>query len=103
MRAIHPVFYVSMLKPATPNTFQQRSKPLPVPVIIDREPEYKISKIVNSKIDHWRAYKLLYKVIWLGYKDTNNNSKWLPATELEHAKELLNDFHLKYPSKLEPL
>jgi len=103
MRAIHPVFYVSMLKPATPNTFQQRFKPLPVPVIIDREPEYKISKIVNSKIDHWRAYKLLYKVIWLGYKDTDNNSKWLPATELEHAKELLNDFHLKYPSKLEPL
>jgi len=23
--------------------------------------------------------------------------------ELEHAKELLNDFHLKYPSKLGPL
>jgi len=37
--------------------------------------EYKISKIVNSKIDHQRAYKLLYKVIWLGYKDTNNNSE----------------------------
>jgi len=75
MRAIHPVFHVSMLKPATPNTFQQRSKPLLVPIIIDREPEYKIFKIVNSKIDYWRTYKLLYKVIWLGYKDTDNNSK----------------------------
>jgi len=63
MRAIHPVFYVSMLKPATPNTFQQCSEPPPAPVIIDGEPEYKISKIVNSKIDCWRAYKLLYKVI----------------------------------------
>jgi len=57
------MFYVSMLKLATPNIFQQRSKPLPVPVIIDREPEYKISKIVNSKINCWRACKLLYKVI----------------------------------------
>jgi len=75
MRAIHPVFHVSMLEPATPNTFQQRSKPLPAPVIIDREPGYKISKIVGSKIDHQRACKLLYKVIWLGYEDTDNDSE----------------------------
>jgi len=103
MRAIHPVFYVSMLEPATPNSFQQRSEPPPAPIIIDGEPEYEISKIVDSKIDHRRACKLLYKVIWLGYKDTNNDSEWLPATELEHAKELVNSFHLKYPAKLGPL
>jgi len=103
MRAVHPMFHVSMLGPATPNTFQQRSEPPPVLVIIDREPEYEISKIVDFKIDHQRVCKLLYKVIWLGYEDTDNNSKWLPATELEYAKELVNDFHLKYPSKLGPL
>jgi len=103
MRAAHPVFHVSMLKPATPNTFQQRSEPPPAPVIIDREPEYEISKIVNSKIDCRRACKLLYKVIWLGYENTDNDSKWLPAMELEHTKELLNDFYLKYLSKPGPL
>ena len=96
------MFHVSMLKPATPNIFPQCSKPLPAPVIIDGEPEYKISKIVNSKIDHQRACKLLYKVIWLGYKDTDNDSEWLPAMELEHAKELVNNFHLKYSSKPGP-
>ena len=100
MRAAYPVFYVSMLEPATPNTFQQHSEPLPAPVIIDGKPEYEISKIVNSKINRWRAYKLLYKVIWLGYEDTDSDSEWLPVMELEHAKELLNDFHLKYLSKL---
>jgi len=89
-----------MLERAIPNTFQQHFEPLPVPIVINREPEYKISKIVDSKIDCQRACKLLYKVIWLEYKDTNNNFKWLPATELEHVKELLNNFHLKYPSKL---
>jgi len=68
MRAVHLVFHVSMLEPATPNTFPQHFKPLPVPVIIDGELEYKISKIVNSKIDYKRACKLLYKVIWLGYE-----------------------------------
>jgi len=88
-----------MLEPTIPNTFQHRSEPLPAPVIIDEEPEYEISKIVNSKINRRRACKLLYKVIWLGYEDTDNDSKWLPATELGHAKELLNDFHLRYPSK----
>jgi len=63
MRAVHPVFHVSMLKPAIPNIFQQRSKSPPAPVIINGEPEYEISKIVDSKIDCWRACKLLYKVI----------------------------------------
>ena len=63
MRAVHPVFHVSMLKPAILNTFQQCSKPLLAPVVIDGEPEYKISKIVDSKIDYWRTCKLLYKVI----------------------------------------
>ena len=63
MRAIHSVFYVSMLEPATSNTFLQYSEPLPASVIINRELEYEISEIVDSKIDHQRACKLLYKVI----------------------------------------
>jgi len=75
MRAVHPMFHVSMLEPATPNTFQQCSKLPPAPVIIDGEPEYEISKIINSKIECWRACKLLYKVIWLGYEDTYNDSE----------------------------
>jgi len=56
------VFHVSMLELATPNTFQQYSKPPPASVIIDGEPEYEISKIVDSKIDRRRTCKLLYKV-----------------------------------------
>jgi len=63
IRAVHLVFYVSMLKPAISNTFLQCSEPPPASVIIDGEPEYKISKIVDSKIDCRRACKLLYKVI----------------------------------------
>jgi len=103
MRAIHPVFHISMLEPAIPNTFQQCSEPPPAPVIIDGKPEYEISKIVDSKIDCRRACKLLYKVIWLGYEDTDNDSEWLPATEQEYAKELVNNFYLKYPAKPGPL
>jgi len=75
IRAVYPVFHVSMLEPTTPNNFQQCSEPPLAPVIIDGEPEYEISKIVDSKIDRWRACKLLYKVIWLGYEDTDNDSE----------------------------
>ena len=55
------------------------------PVIIDEEPKYEISWIVDSKIDCQRACKLLYKVIWLGYEDTGDESKWIPASELTHC------------------
>jgi len=51
MCSVHPVFHVSMLEPATSNTFSERIQPAPAPVIIDGEPEYKISRIVDSKIN----------------------------------------------------
>ena len=75
MCSVHPVFYVSMLKPTISNSFPKRKQLAPTPVIIDSEPEYKISHIVDSKIDHQQACKLLYKVIWLGYKDTGDESE----------------------------
>jgi len=51
MCSVHPVFHVSMLEPATSNTFSERIQPAPTPVIIDGEPKYEISRIVDSKID----------------------------------------------------
>ena len=51
MRSVHPVFHVSMLEPATSNTFSKRIQLAPAPVIIDRKPKYEISCIVDSKIN----------------------------------------------------
>ena len=99
MRFVHPVFHVSMLEPATSNTFSERIQLAPTPVIIDRKPEYEISQIVNSKINCQRACKLLYKVIWLGYEDTGDESKWIPTSELTHAVDLVSDFHIAYLTK----
>jgi len=92
-----------MLEPATSNTFSERIQPAPTPVIIDREPEYEISQIVDSKIDCWRACKLLYKVIWLGYEDTGDESEWIPTSELTHAADLVSNFYITYPTKPCPL
>ena len=103
MRSVHPVFHVSMLELATSNTFSKRIQPAPTPVIIDREPEYEISRIVDSKINRRQACKLLYKVIWLGYEDTGDESEWIPASELSHAVDLVSDFHITYSAKPGPL
>ena len=64
-----------MLEPTMSNTFSKRIQLAPALVIIDREPKYEISWIVDSKIDHWQACKLLYKMIWLEYEDTGDKSK----------------------------
>jgi len=90
---------MSMLKPAMSNTFPKRIQPAPTPVIIDGEPEYEISQIVDSKINCRWTCKLLYKVIWLGYEDTGDKSKWIPTSKLTHATDLVSDFHIAYPTK----
>ncbi|CDO77784.1 hypothetical protein BN946_scf184609.g1, partial [Trametes cinnabarina] len=104
MRAVHPVFHVSQLEPATPNVIPGRVQPPPPPVIVDGEPEYEISEILDSKLDRRRkTCKLLYLVRWAGYEGTDEETSWILATELGHAQELVSDFHRTYPDKPGPL
>jgi hypothetical protein len=103
LSAIHPVFYVSQLEPTTPNTIPNHTQPPPPPIEIDGEIEYKIMAILDSKINNQWKCRLLYFVCWAGYEGTDEEHSWLPATELEHAQELLSDFHAQYPQKPGPL
>ena len=104
MRAVHPVFHVSMLEPATPNEIPGRSEPPPPPIVIDGEPEFEIEAILDSKIDkRRRACQLLYLVKWSGYEGTEDETSWILATELNHAWDIVADFHSAYPNKPRPL
>ena len=103
MHSVHPPFHVSMLKPVMSNTFSERIQLAPTLVIIDGEPKYEISQIINSKIDHQQVCKLLYKVIWLKYEDTGDKSEWIPASELTYTADLISNFHITYPAKSGPL
>ena len=103
MHAIHPVFHVSMLEPATTDTIPNWTQPLLPPIEIDRELEFEISEILDSKIDHRRTCQLLYLVRWAGYEGTDEECSWLPATKLEHAGEIVADFHSAYLDKPGPL
>jgi Chromo (CHRromatin Organisation MOdifier) domain len=92
-----------MLEPSTPNTFSG-CKPTPDPLVfIDGEPEYEISEIWDSRIDKRRKCKLLYLVRWTGYEGTDEETSWLPASELRHVDEVVVDFHDAYPAKPGPL
>jgi len=103
LRAVHPVFHVSQLEPATPNTIPNRIQPPPPPIEVDDDFEYEISEILDSKLDKRRKCQLLYLVRWTGYEGTDQETDWLSATELEHAAELVQDFHKSYPTKPGPL
>ena len=82
-----------MLEPAFLNEISNHVQSLPLPVDIEGKLEYEISEIIDSKIDKCRSCKLLYLVCWLGYENTDKELSWLPTTELEHADELVSDFH----------
>ena len=103
MQAVHPVFHISMLEPVTPNTIPNRIVPPPPLVEIDRDFEHEIPEVLDSKINKRHICKLLYLVQWTGYKGTDEETSWLPATELEHASEAVSDFHHAYPNKPGPL
>ena len=73
--SVHPVFHMSMIKPTMSNFFSKRTQLVPAPVIINRKPKYEIFQIVDSKINYQQTCKLLYKMIWLGYEDTEDEFK----------------------------
>ena len=97
MKSVHPVFHVSQLEPSIPNSIPNHVQPPPPLIEVDGEPEYEISNILDSKIDQRRRNcKLLYLVRWSGYEGTDEETSWLLATKLDHALELITDFHVRY-------
>ena len=72
--------------------------------MVNDEPEFKISEILDTKIDNRRcACKLLDLVHWTGYEGTDEETSWILTSELGHASELVMEFHAKYPAKPGPL
>ena len=97
LKGIHPIFHVSMLEPHHNNPFPGQKQPPPPPILVEEEPEYEIKEILDSKYDCRFKDSLRYLVSWQGYEGTDEETSWLGSQDLEHAIELVNDFHQKYP------
>ena len=103
MRSVHSVFHVSQLEPHKPSAIPNRKIKPPSPVEIDNEQEYKISKVLDSKVDNHLKCKLHYLVAWKGYESTDNSATWISADLLLHARDAISDFHQVYLDHLSPI
>jgi len=102
MRRIHPVWHVSQLEPVHDIHFEGRTQPPPPPIEVEGEAEHEVSGILDSKLDRRRNNPLVYLVKWTGYEGTPDESSWEPAAYLEHARDLVHEFHRQYPDKPGP-
>jgi transposase InsO family protein len=91
---IHPVFHISLLEPANPET------PLDKQNHIEHErtvPEYEVEKVLDHAVIG-RQHKYLIK--WLGYPTSENT--WEPMSHLKNSLQLLWEFHLRNPEHPSP-
>ena len=87
---IHPVFHNSLLKPYIETSAHGPNFTRPPPEIVGgEEGHYKIEKILQSQPTRNKR-STEYLVHWKGY--TNTDHTWVPAKELTHAKELVQEF-----------
>jgi len=88
---IHPVFHNSLLKPYKETMAHGPNFTRPPPEIVGgKEGHYEIERILTSRPTRNRK-STQYLVKWKGYPDSENS--WLPAKELQSARELLKQFH----------
>ena len=97
LKAIHPVFHVSLLEPAPTDDVPGRRQPPPEPVILQGEEEWDVRQILDSKFERG---KLQYLVEWEGFDDDEHERRtWQPAENLDGAQELVTSFHASHPNK----
>ena len=67
--------------------------PGPSNVTEDREEEYEVERIVDSR---YKGRRLEYLVHWKGWSDSDRT--WEPVSNLGNAADAVRDFHAAHPS-----
>ena len=86
---IHLVVNISRVKPYKECLEGQPTfKPSPVQVTEDREIEFEVESIIDSR---WKGHCLEYLVHWKGYSEEDRT--WEPKGNLSNASDAIKDFH----------
>jgi len=95
MRQLHPVFNVVKLS-TTPEDPILGRKPqaLPPPIVIDREEEWEVEEILNSR---WHRRRFQFLVKWKGFSREHNS--WEVASDVK-ALDLVVEYYQKHPATL---
>ncbi len=95
MGNIHDVFHVSLLEPYVSDG--QRAAEPPPPIEVEGAAEYEVEEILRSG---YRRGVFRYLVKWKGY--SADEAEWLPESRLEHAQDLVREFHEAHPTQPKP-
>jgi len=95
---IHSVVNVSRIRLYKPQVEGQKKTPLK-PVIIKKEEEFKVEKILNKRIVQGKEKFL---VRWKGYT-AEGEDMWENRENLGNAKELVEEFEKEYGKEAEEL
>ena len=92
---MHNTFHISLLEPYENNKFPSQIQTPPPPIEIDREPEYELEEIIDSRL---YRNKLQYRAKWTGYS-LEHDKTWYPAENFNNASLATEQFHARYPRK----
>jgi hypothetical protein len=97
---IHPVFNVSLLRPAANDPLPGQRHDPPPPVEAEGIEEWQVEDILDSRWEYRGrgGPRLKYTVKWAGYDDPTEE----PAAYLEHARQITENYHRRYPDKPGP-
>jgi hypothetical protein len=95
---IHDTFHISLLRKATTDSLIEQIQSSSSSIVIseNEKEEYEMNDILNSR---YHYDKLQYRVVWI---DHFSDKTWYSEENFQkHFKEILNDYHRRYLSKLE--
>ncbi len=93
MGNIHDVFHVSLLEPYVSDR-QRAAEPLP-PIEVKGAAEYEVEQILRSG---YRRGVFRYLIKWKA--SSADEAEWLPESHLEHAQDLVHEFHESHTTQL---
>jgi hypothetical protein len=93
--SIHPMFHINLLTPYQETTMHGPNYQRPVPDLVDREEEYSVEKILDSR-KFGRRQRLQYLVKWEGYPDSDN--MWVDKDDV-FTDDKVQEFKNSNPAK----